>query len=247
MKINIRNLKQNKRHFKLVPKNIESNITLPDITVNPTLIKEGKTLTFCLSEKEEIKDLPPEGQFGEDLIVGDDWSLITFDELDTINPSYTLLNTVLGEVFITTNACFVGQTISQNVNGSYAIEGSPSSGISLTLSTESSFYTQIKQDSANPDTPVLAGSIGYDSPVSVLFSKDVHAVGLTGGFFDDIGSTYIEVYDRLGNIIGQAIKTQTGTETFGFSAGSPAKIAGFSFYVNSLENAGFALDNLKFK
>lgn len=30
---------------------------------NPSLIKEGKTLTFCLSEKEEIKDLPPEGQF----------------------------------------------------------------------------------------------------------------------------------------------------------------------------------------
>lgn len=191
---------------------------------------------------------PDEGQIGEGEMTDDGWSLITFDNMNAVNPSYTVSVPLVGDVDVTTHACFIGQNISQ-ISGisSYTIQGNPVIGTPLQFNTDHGFYVQIKEDGANPTSPVLAGSIGYDSPVSVLFSKDVHAVGLTGGYFNEIGSTYIEVYDRLGNVLGSALNTSEGIETFGFSVGSVAKIAGFSFYVNSLESAGFALDNLRFK
>lgn len=129
----------------------------------------------------------------------------------------------------------------------HSIVGVPTKDQPLELYSNSSYWTVIKGDDSNPDSPVLAGNKGFDSPISVLFSKDVHAVGLTGGYFNEIGSTYIEVYDRQGNVLGAALNTMKGIETFGFSTGSVAKIAGLSFYVNNLESAGFAMDNLRFK
>ena len=191
---------------------------------------------------------PPEGQINENDISGEGWSLLTFDELGTQNPTYTRDNPLVGLTHVTTHACFEGQSVIHLPSGAYSLSGSvPTVGQALVFDLTSGFYTQIKDDGANPNTPVLAGSVGYDSPISVLFDVDVHAIALTGGFFNQVGSTYIEAYDRLGHVLGSAVNTQEGIETFGFSVGSQAKIAGFSFYVNNTESLGFAIDNLRFK
>lgn len=222
-----------------------------DMVTDPTkgsyyLDEEQAALAFNL--KRIPYQLPPEGQLDEVDLKGKDWSIITFDETGTVNPTYSVVNSILGRVEVTTGAAFVGQTISQ-LSGldAHSIVGTPTKGQPLELYSNNSYWTVIKDDGANPDSPVLAGNIGFDSPMSVLFSQDVHAVGLTGGHFDEIGSTCIEVYDRQGNVLGSALNTMKGIETFGFSTGSVAKIAGLSFYVNSLESAGFAMDNLRFK
>lgn len=248
------------RKVLLVNKNLDANKRIRIETMsNATLyvydedtgfFTQQEKFNFCLSpfvpEPSEVP-APSEGQFNEEVIEATPgWALITFDELGTTNPSYTIQHSTLGTVVVTTGAAFRGQTVSHNGNA-YTLIGNPSLNNNLTLDHTQGFSAQIKSDSASPDSPVLSGSYNYDSPVSVLFSEDVHAVGLTGGFFDSISSTYIEVYDRVGNIVGRASNTQTGIETFGFSTGTEAKIAGFSFYVNSSENAGFALDNLRFK
>lgn len=221
--------------------------TVTDLTKGSYYLDEEQAaLAFNL--KRVPYQLPPEGQLDEVDLKGKDWSLITFDELGTVNPTYSVANSILGRVEVTTGGAFVGQTIKQ-LSGldAHSIVGTPTKDQPLELYSNDSYWTVIKDDGANPESPVLAGNIGFDSPVSVLFSKDVHAVGLTGGHFNEIGSTYIEVYDRQGNVLGAALNTMEGIETFGFSTGSVAKIAGLSFYVNSLESAGFAMDNLRFK
>lgn len=225
-----------------------SNATLEAYDEEKGFFTQQEKIDFCLSPfVRESLGAPSEGQFDEEAIeITSGWALITFDELGTTNPSYTIQHPILGTVIVTTGATFRGQTVSHN-GSAYTIIGSPSLNNNLTLDHTQGFSAQIKEDPSNLDSPVLSGSYSYDSPISVLFSEDVHAVGLTGGFFDNISSTYIEVYDRVGNIVGRASNTQTGIETFGFSTGTEAKIAGFSFYVNSYENAGFALDNLRFK
>lgn len=224
-----------------------SNATLEAYDKEKGFFTQQEKIDLCLSPFVPEVPAPPEGQFDEEAIeTTSGWALITFDELGTSNPSYTIQHSALGTVIVTTGATFRGQTVSHN-GSAYTIIGSPSLNNNLTLDHTQGFSAQIKEDSSNPNSPVLSGSYNYDSPISVLFSEDVHAVGLTGGFFDSISSTYIEVYDRVGNIVGRASNTQTGIETFGFSTGTEAKIAGFSFYVNSHENAGFALDNLRFK
>ena len=233
--------------IRITPLNIYSAVGIATDNENRTggYNSYDRSVEFCLAPK--INQAPPEGQFNEEAIeTTSGWALITFDELGTTNPSYTIQHSTLGTVVVTTGAAFRGQTVSHN-GSAYTIIGNPSLNNNLTLDHTQGFSAQIKSDSDNPDTPVLSGNYNYDSPISVLFSLDVHAVGLTGGYFDSVGSTYIEVYDRLGNIIGRASNTQIGIETFGFSTGTEAKIAGFSFYVNSAENAGFALDNLRFK
>lgn len=241
----IKNISDSNQRLLFKPVNDSATIDILDKTYNPTLdFSDNGDFYFCLSSSSQT---PPEGQIDEDEIeTTTGWALITFDELGVANPSYTITHPDLGTVRVTTGASFIGQSIMSD-SIPYTIIGSPLTNTELRIDREQQFYAVIKEDSANPNTPILSGSFNYDSPVSVLFSVDVHAVGLTGGFFDSINSTYIEVYDRLGNIVGRAANTQTGIETFGFSTGAQAKIAGFSFYVNGDENAGFALDNLRFK
>ncbi|WP_336939384.1 hypothetical protein [Acinetobacter modestus] len=194
-------------------------------------------------------DVPDTGEINEDDIQDRNWSLITFSELptDTTNPVFPLNNLNLGQVTVSFDACFKGQQITEisGVADSTTIGGSPIIGQQLEFNTASGYGTIISADGANPSSPVLSGSIRFNSPISALFSKDVHAVMVDGGFFDDAGSTCIEVYSRTGEIIGRSFNKRTGIESFGFSSGKVAKIAGFSFYINAKETAGFGLDNVR--
>jgi hypothetical protein len=108
-------------------------------------------------------------------------SVITFSEYadGTVNPTYTNGSETVS---------FGG-----NFNGGL---GTPTVGSNLGLDPLSP-QTFITGDGANPTTPVLSGTPTYNGPVAVLFSQDVAAVGLDGGYFNAIGGTTIQAYDRL--------------------------------------------------
>jgi hypothetical protein len=143
-------------------------------------------------------------------------------------------------VGVTFAGSFVGQTIT---GGSVkTLTGLPTGP--LTLGAGDTFITT---DGANPTSPVLSGTPTFNGPISVLFSVPVAAVGLAGGFFDNINSTSITAFDANGAVLGTITNSQTGIEFYGLADSSGAAvIKGISFYITGAEAAGFAIDNLTF-
>lgn len=107
--------------------------------------------------------------------------------------------------------------------------------------------TSIVADSANPSSPVLSGTPRFNGPIAVLFSRDMAAVGLEGGFFDSAQSTSITAFDRNGANLGRVTNNGTGIEFLGLrTADGQERIAGLLFSLAGAEAAGFAIDNLRF-
>jgi hypothetical protein len=160
-------------------------------------------------------------------------SVITFSEsgygLGTTNPVYTL-----GAYTVSFGGYFTGGL------------GTPTADQALSFAAGAP-NTFITNDGANPTTPVLSGTPQFNGPIAVLFSHDVAAVGLNGGYFDAIGGTTIAAYGRSGNLLGTVTNSALGIEFFGLgdSTGN-AVIAGIQFYITGNEPAGYAIDNLTF-
>jgi hypothetical protein len=193
-------------------------------------------LTFGLSSAQAVLVNAGAGSFTPAAAV------ITFSEFaqGTVNPSYSLAAGSLGTVGVTFAGSFVGQTIT---GGSVkTLTGLPTGP--LTLGAGDTFITT---DGANPTSPVLSGTPTFNGPISVLFSVPVAAVGLGGGFFDNINSTSITAFDANGAVLGTITNSQTGIEFYGLADSSGAAvIKGISFYITGAEAAGFAIDNLTF-
>lgn len=174
---------------------------------------------------------------------------ITFSEfsLGTINPSITVSAGSLGNVTVSTAGTFVGQSLLAMGGGVNSISGAPTVGSALTLNTAvgAATVSTVNDSAVGATSPVLSGSPRFNGPISVLFSKPVAAVGLKGGYFDNVGSTKIEAYDALGNVLGSVYNTILGFEFYGLADSSGAAlISGISFYINGSENGGFEIDNL---
>lgn len=156
--------------------------------------------------------------------------VITFSEygLGEENPEY-----IFGDMTVNFGGYFEGGL------------GTPTNGV-LALDANAA-PTYITTDGANPTSPVLSGTPRFSGSIAVLFSENVAAVGLDGGYFDAIGATTIEAYDRSGNILGAITNNQKGIEFFGLGDDSgDAVIAGIQFYITGNEPAGYAIDNLTF-
>jgi len=176
-------------------------------------------------------------------------SVITFSEqaLGTQNPVYNNIATQdLGLVNVTFGPRFVGQSYTGGFPES--LTGSPTGPLTLSATAgDVGHETFITNDGANPTSPVLSGTPTFNGPISVLFSVDVAAVGLDGGFFNANNSTTIEAFDRQGNSLGSVTNNGLGIEFFGLlDANGQNTIAGISFYITGPEPAGFAIDNLTF-
>ncbi len=160
-----------------------------------------------------------------------DASVVTFSEYasGTENPTYTLAG-----IDVSFGGYFAGGL------------GTPTLGVDLSLDPNAP-VTFITDDGANPTSPVLSGTPVYNGPVAVLFSEDVAAVGLDGGYFDAIGGTTIAAFDRQGGLLGTITNSELGIEFFGLGDDSgDAVIAGIQFYITGDEPAGYAIDNLTF-
>lgn len=221
------------------------------ITGTTYFIDDNGTINFCLSngipDPEENIEIPDEGDIdSSDTNAG--WGFInihTDSSSGIIEPSFTKTSSLSGVVNITTAASFVGQSILSQGSAFTLNPDTPTTGVTLQFANTPSFKPYVHTDG---DILSLGGGGGtsWDSPISVLFDKDVSAVVITGGIFDNINSTYIKCFDRLGNVVGVASNKALGIDDYGFSSGSQSNIAGFSFYINSLEGSGFGLRTIKF-
>jgi len=158
-------------------------------------------------------------------------SVITFSEhaVGTVNPIYDF-----GTYTVSFDGYFIGGLGTPTINSNLALDAA-------------SPETFITTDGANPTSPVLSGTPQFSGSVAVLFSEDVAAVGLDGGYFDAIGGTTIEAYDGLGNTLGSITNSELGIEFFGLGDDSGnAVIGGIQFYITGNEPAGYAIDNLTF-
>jgi hypothetical protein len=165
--------------------------------------------------------------------------LITFSELpiQTVNPVYSpsQYGGGINAPIVSFGGLFAGQTDAA---------GTPTAGLALTGTAK------IVGDTANPSSPVLGGGSGpslFSSPISILFSRNISAVGLTGGFFDSIGLTGITAFGRNGARLGSVVNTARGIEFLGLVTDDASnQIAGLQFSPGSGEASGFAIDNLRF-
>jgi hypothetical protein len=158
--------------------------------------------------------------------------LITFSEFanGTVNPVYT--PAVYGGGAGAPTVTFEGGFLP----GSDPLALNPAAG-----------NTFITGDGANPTSPVLSGTPLFNGPIAVLFSVDVAGVGLDAGFFDAIGGTAIEAFDRHGNSLGSVLNVGLGIEFLGLvTDDGTEQIAGLLFHIVGNEPAGYAIDNLRF-
>jgi hypothetical protein len=175
--------------------------------------------------------------------------VITFGEvsLGTQNPVYNFGAVPdLGNVTVSFGPYFQGQALSGG-NPQTLSDHTPTPGSTLTLVLDVNAPTFTTNDGASDSNPVLSGTPIFNGPISVLFSVPVAGVGLKGGYFDALGSTTIEAYDALGNVLGSITNSATGFEFYGLadSTGNNV-IAGISFFITGNEPAGFQIDNVTF-
>lgn len=242
------NSSQNVR-LKLIKKPTSMMLYDAPSNLNPTLQRdENSNFTVCMSPEVAPPVIPDLGDI-DDSNTNDGWGYVnihTDSAVGRTTPTFTRTSSLSGPVVITTAASFVGQTISP-LNAAYTLNpDTPIAGLPLELADTPNFIPKVQLDGEVLGLGGGYGSGGWDSPVSVLFDKNVSAVVITGGYFNNEHSTYIKCFDRMGNVIGVASNKALGIDDYGFSSGEEAKIAGFSFYINSLEDAGFGLRTIKF-
>lgn len=105
----------------------------------------------------------------------------------------------------------------------------------------------IAEDGANPNSPSLSGSPIYNGPVSFVFDRDIAGVGLAGGYFDNIGGTAIQAFDRQGNLLGAVVNVRNGMDYLALvTEDGSDRIAGVQFSIVGPEAAGFAIDDVSF-
>ncbi|MDD5326549.1 MAG: hypothetical protein PHY02_01895 [Phycisphaerae bacterium] len=107
----------------------------------------------------------------------------------------------------------------------------------------------IANDSSNPTSPVLSGTPRYLGAIEGRFVNPndgitpiaVSSFSLDAGYFDALGTTCLEWFDRYGYKIGEQINSAYGIEHFVIDEGH---IASWRISIMTSELLGFAIDNL---
>ena len=183
-----------------------------------------------------------------------DAGLITFSEfpLTTANPVYTPQDyggisngaTVSFGGFFQGQSLGTDQTCPKGAALTGCIQGDPTGSLTLDANSPETF---IVIDIDTPTSPVLSGYPIFNGAISILFSEDVAAVGLTGGYFNSVGATAITAFGRNGSRLGSVSNTALGIEFLGLVSGDGSNvIAGLQFSLIGPESAGFAIDNFRF-
>lgn len=180
--------------------------------------------------------------------------LITFSEFPvaTENPVYDAADYggVAGDPQVSFGGFFQGQSLGDagtcpaGAALTGCVIGDPTGPLTLDPASPA---TSIRNDGANPTSPVLSGSPIFNGPIAILFDTDVAGVGLDGGFFDAIGGVAITAFARDGSVIGAVLNEEIGIEFLGLvTADNSDSIAGLLFSLVGAEPAGFAIDNVRF-
>lgn len=130
--------------------------------------------------------------------------------------------------------------LNTNISNQYADKG-------VIFSGDNPFITQ---DSANPTSPVLSGSPRFQGRIEGSFvdpEDGISPISVKGfevdaGYFDAIGSTKIEWFDKDGNKLGQRANTRYAIQNFKIEGGN---ISSWKIGIFENEPAGYAIDNFK--
>jgi len=204
-------------------------------------------VTFSLPAKSAVLRIG-ESNFHSDA------GLITFSEFPqwTMNPVYSPQNyggansspTIRFGGFFQGQSLGSTQTCPPGAMVTGCVQGSPTGNLTLDANSPG---TYIVHDISNPTSPVLSGFPIFNGAISILFSENVAAVGLSGGYFNSIGATAITAFGRDGSNLGSVNNSALGIEFLGLaSSGGLNQIAGLQFSLVGPEPAGFAIDNLRF-
>jgi hypothetical protein len=102
----------------------------------------------------------------------------------------------------------------------------------------------IADDGAMPNTPVLSPNPPYAGDFQMSFITGTTTnVSFESGFWDDLGSAVVQVYD-LGNVLVDTL-TNTSTGVFTFNISNAAGIGRITFN-SAADGAGADIDNLTF-
>jgi len=179
---------------------------------------------------------------------------ITFSEFpqNTANPVYTPQNygglstgpTVSFGGFFQGQSLGNDQTCPTGVALTACIQGDPTGSLTLDANSPKTF---IVPDLSARSFAVLSGYPRFNGAISILFSQNVAAVGMTAGYFDTVGSTALTAFGRDGSRLGSVSNTARGINFLGVVSGDGSNvIAGLQLSLISPEIGGFGIDNLRF-
>ena len=179
---------------------------------------------------------------------------ITFSEFpkNTANPVYTPQNygglstgpTVSFGGFFQGQSLGNDQTCPTGVALTACIQGDPTGSLTLDANSPKTF---IVPDLSARSFAVLSGYPRFNGAISILFSQNVAAVGMTAGYFDNVGSTALTAFGRDGSRLGSVSNTARGINFLGVVSGDGSNvIAGLQLSLISPEIGGFGIDNLRF-
>ena len=186
-----------------------------------------------------------------------DTGLITFSEFpqNTANPVFTPQNygglstgpTVSFGSFFQGQSLGNDQTCPAGVVLTACVQGDPMGNLTLDANSPQVSITKDLSSlfSGNFRLAVLSGAPQFNGAISILFSQNVAAAGLMGGYFDAIGSTRLTAFGRDGSRLGSVSNTATGMNFMGLVGGSNV-IAGLQLSLIAPEAKGFAINNLGF-
>lgn len=126
------------------------------------------------------------------------------------------------------------------------LSGAPSAPLTLDMASPR-VETMDNTGAPGSQSPELGGTPRWNGPIAIWFDRDLAAVGLQGGWFDDRGGVAITVYDRQGKVLGRTVNRGTGFEFMGLATKDlAARIAGLEFHLVGAEPRGFGVDNIRF-
>lgn len=101
----------------------------------------------------------------------------------------------------------------------------------------------IADDGAMPTEPVLSPNPPYAGDFQWTFPGGATGVSFISGFWDDLASAVVEVYDTANNLLDTLTNTATGVYTFDLSGyGTIGRVT----FNSSADGAGADIDNLTF-
>ncbi len=188
-----------------------------------------------------------------------DTGSITFSEFpqNTPNPLYTPQKygglstgpTVSFGGFFQGQSLGNAQTCPAGVALTACVQGDPTGNLTLDANSPQVSITKDLSTLFSGDfrLAVLSGAPQFNGAISILFSQNVAAAGLTGGYFDAVGSTALTAFGRDGSRLGSVSNTARGMNFLGVVSGDGSNaIAGLQISLIAPEPAGFANNNLRF-
>ncbi|NEO56171.1 MAG: hypothetical protein F6K54_25695, partial [Okeania sp. SIO3B5] len=180
---------------------------------------------------------------------------IDFDEFpnNTSNPIYSpaAYDTNDSAPTVTFRAFFAGQYYSkdsdQDCNGATGLGcviGNPSHPLSLATGAN---VRTARVDSDSQASMNRALKTQNNAAYSILFDKDVAAVGVSVLNLDTVGSVAVKFFDRQGTLLKEVRNQKTGNEFIGFGTDDDTdKIAGVQFSLVNPEVGGYNIGDFSF-